>query len=130
MEAFFREVLEVPYPEFTGEHKLGLPAVKLDVDFKSTISYGDELKIGVHIERVGQSSVIWRYEVFWDVNFPPSTVGRVVTVCIDMDSFEKTPLPEWLKEALTNYMEESSEKPDEDSTGEHPQPASSQDQPS
>lgn len=115
MESFFREVLEVPYPEFTGEHKLGLPAVKLEVDFKSTIAYGDELKIGVHLERIGQTSVTWRYEIFWDVNFPPSCVGRVVTVCIDMDSFEKTPLPGWLKEALVDYQTEVGKSPEEDS---------------
>src|SRR6188768_127313 len=63
MEDFFERALALPYPKLTGEHRLGFPAVHLDVDFRSPLRYGDDVEITVAIARIGKTSVDWRYDL-------------------------------------------------------------------
>jgi len=104
MEEFFRDALGLAYARFLGEHRMGLPTVHLEVDFHRPLLYGDEIEVEVEVERVGRSSVHWRdrlYKVGEDALVAES---RRVTVNIDLDTLEKRQLPEWLREALEDYV--------------------------
>ncbi len=103
MEQFFRDVVGIDYPQVMNEHKLGHPTVHLEVDFKVPLRYGDFVEIEVLIERIGTTSVVWNYTVFTRGGDAAHAVGRVATVNIDLDSFEKTPIPEWLRSRLADY---------------------------
>jgi len=104
MEEFFGAVLETNYPSFLAEHRLGLPAARLEVDFNRPLRYGDHIQVEVGIEKVGTSSIIWRYQIFRPGEDEPATLARVVTVNVDMDTFEKRPVPDWLRERLEAYQ--------------------------
>lgn len=103
MEEFFGAVLDTDYPSFLSQHRLGLPAARLEVDFLRPLRYGDHIQVEVEIEKVGNSSIIWRYGIFRPGEHEPATKARVVTVIVDMDSFEKTPVPTWLRDRLEAY---------------------------
>lgn len=103
MEEFFGAVLGTDYPSFLSEHRLGLPAARLEVSFLRPLRYGDHIQVEVDIEKVGESSIIWRYQIFQPEEDDPAAQARVVTVNVDMDSFEKRPVPDWLRERLENY---------------------------
>jgi 4-hydroxybenzoyl-CoA thioesterase len=100
MEEFFREALEIDYPRFLTEHRLGLPAARLEVDFLKPLRYGDHLEIEVAIDKIGTSSIVWRYRIFRPADSEAATTARVVTVNVDMDSFDKRPVPDWLRAKL------------------------------
>lgn len=100
MEEFFRHAVEIDYPRFVHEHRLGLPTVRTEVEHRRPIRYGDAVELDVETVRVGGSSVEWRYG-FWHAGADrASTEARVVTVLVDMDDFTKRPVPDWLRRRL------------------------------
>lgn len=103
MEEFFGAVLGTDYPSFLSEHRLGLPAAHLEVDFLRPLRYGDHIQVEVDIEKVGESSIIWLYRIFRPAENQPAARARIVTVNVDMDTFEKRPVPEWLRDRLESY---------------------------
>jgi 4-hydroxybenzoyl-CoA thioesterase len=105
MEEFFGAVLGTDYPSFLSEHRLGLPAARLEIDFLRPLRYGDHIQVEVGIEKVGNSSVIWRYRIFRPNENEPAAQARIVTVNVDMDSFEKRIVPDWLRQRLEAYQE-------------------------
>jgi 4-hydroxybenzoyl-CoA thioesterase len=100
MEEYFEHVVGTGYPAFLAEHGLGLPAVRTEVEHRRPIRYGDRVELEVEVLRVGSSSVEWRHR-FWHAGFEkPSTECRIVTVLVEMKSFEKRPIPDWLRARL------------------------------
>jgi len=101
MEEYFRHVVGIDYPRFLHEHRLGLPAVRTEVEHRRPIRYGEPVELEVEVVRVGGSSVEWR-DRFWhpDGGERASTEARIVTVLVDMTSFEKRSVPGWLRERL------------------------------
>lgn len=63
MEHFFAS-LEGGYPKLIMERRVGLPAVHLDVSFRSPARYGDTLRIETSVDRVGNRSAVLRYRMF------------------------------------------------------------------
>ncbi len=103
MEQFFRDVVGLDYPTVMNEHRLGHPTVHLDVDFRIPLRYGDKVEIEVEIGHIGETAVTWDYQVYTKGSPDLHARGRVVTVNINLDTFEKVPLPDWLRECLANY---------------------------
>lgn len=100
MEEYFRHVVGTDYARFVGEHRLGLPTVRTEVDHRRPIRYGEAVELEVEVVAVGRSSVEWR-DRFWHPGAErPSTEARIVTVLVDMDGFAKREVPEWLRRAL------------------------------
>ena len=100
MEEFFRDRVGVDYPTLLAEHRIGFPVVHLETDYRRPIRYGDALEIEVTVPRVGESSVEWSYRFLHRGDATPAAESRVVTVCVEMDTFQKTPVPAWLRERL------------------------------
>lgn len=105
MEQFFRDVIGIDYPQVMNEHRLGHPTVHLEVDFKIPLRYGDVVEIEVVLESVGRTSVGWTYTVYRRGHPEVHATGRVVTVNIDLDTFEKREIPAWLRAKLEGYRD-------------------------
>lgn len=99
MEEYFRRHVGIDYPRLIAEHRLGLPTVRLETDFRRPLRYGDRLEVEVEVARIGTTSVEWRFRVFAG-DAEPAAEARVVTVNADMDTLEKRPLPDWLRQKL------------------------------
>ena len=97
MEEFFSRAVGIDYPKVLAEHRLGLPSVKTEVEHRRPIRYGDDVELEVEVVRVGASSVEWRDRFWHRGEERPSTEARIVTVCVGIPSFAKTPVPEWLR---------------------------------
>ncbi|MDP6906756.1 MAG: thioesterase family protein [Candidatus Thalassarchaeaceae archaeon] len=105
---FFEESWElicgIDYPTITQEMHLGFPAVRTESDHISPLRYGDQIQCKIWIESVGNSSITWRYQfsnqkgiLCWD--------AKVVTVCVNMKTFEKQSVPAEIAERLQNCTE-------------------------
>ncbi|MGE0641422.1 MAG: acyl-CoA thioesterase [Thermoanaerobaculia bacterium] len=97
MEEYFAEVLKMPYADFLAGHRLGLPTVRSEVDHRRPIRYGEPVELEVGVERIGASSVHWRHRFLVPGADRPATEARVVTVLVDMSTFEKRDIPDWLR---------------------------------
>jgi 4-hydroxybenzoyl-CoA thioesterase len=100
MEEYFRQVVGIDYPVLLGEHGLGLPAVRTEVEHRRPIRYGDAVDLEVEVVRVGSSSVSWRHRFWHAWVATPSCEARVTTVLVEMASFEKRTVPDWLRSRL------------------------------
>ena len=100
LEEFFGQQLGVDYPTLIDEHRIGLPTVHLETDFSKPFSYGDDIEVEVSVQNVGNSSIRIGYRVFKKGDTEPRIVGHNVTVCLDMDTFKKMQIPDWLRERL------------------------------
>jgi len=104
LEEFFAEVLDVEYHTVIDDHRIGLPTVHLETDFTRPFSYGDNIEVEVKVLKIGRTSISFGYRVFKSGEADPRIVGHNVTVCLDMDSFQKMDIPEWFKQLLEQQV--------------------------
>ncbi len=100
LEEFFPGELDIEYHDFIDNHRIGLPTVHLESDFSKPFSYGDEIEVEVTVQNFGNSSITFGYRVFKKGGTRPHIVGHTITVCINMDTFEKIEIPDWLRSRL------------------------------
>jgi len=63
-EEEFMEHLGFPYQKLLGQMKIGFPIVGVKADFKRPVRYADILDIVLKVERLGNSSVTFSFQVF------------------------------------------------------------------
>ena len=102
LEEFFTEVVGVEYHTVINDHRLGLPSVHLEIDFRRPLRFGDSIDVEVCGLELGATSVTWRYAV-WKQDGTLAAEATIVTVALDMDAFAKRPLPDWLRDRLAAY---------------------------
>lgn len=59
------------------------PRVKVDVDFRAPVSFGEVVTTALHVERIGSSSITYALEL--RVGERVVVTGRLVTVIVDDD---------------------------------------------
>ncbi len=94
LEDFFVGHVGRSYPEVFGGG-LGSPTVKVEMEFLSPVRYGDQVRIGIVVERIGRTSLRVRYE--GEVEGRPVFRARNTMVIVDMKTFRPTPIPDWLR---------------------------------
>jgi acyl-CoA thioester hydrolase len=68
--------------------------------FLKEISFPDALHIGLRLEKLGNSSVVYQLAVFKDDATEPSAVGRFVHVYVDATSRRPIAIPAIIRSAL------------------------------
>jgi acyl-CoA thioester hydrolase len=88
----------------TGSDTRSLPAIGIVAEtscrFLRPISFPDLLQIGVRLEKVGTSSVIYQLAVFRREEVEASAVGRFVHVYVDAGTRRPVPIPSSIRAAL------------------------------
>ncbi len=62
VEQWFDDALHVPYANLIGARRLGLPTVRLEVDFTAVSRHGDALAWGITVAKLGHSSLTLLHE--------------------------------------------------------------------
>ncbi len=106
MEDFFQYAIGVDYALLITRQRFGFPAVNLQVDFMAPIGYGDRLEIETNVEKVGRTSVTFRFVVTKKGESDPVAVARVVTVSMNLNTYKKTQVPQWLRDELESRITE------------------------
>ena len=100
MEEYFRHVVGIAYPSLVGEQRLGLPAVRSEVEHRRPIRYGDRVELEVEVD-AGRLDLGRMAPPIPPGGRPrPLSECRVVTVLVEMGSFEKRSVPDWLRDRL------------------------------
>ncbi len=106
MEEFFAGEIGIDYADVLHQRNLSLPTVHLESDFRRRLRYGDQINMEVRVIHIGKTSITWGYKGYRTNGEEEIVVeGQNVTVCVKTDTFEKTEVPGWLKQALTSYTE-------------------------
>jgi 4-hydroxybenzoyl-CoA thioesterase len=106
LEEFFGRQVGVDYPTLVLEHRIGLPTVHLETDFRHPMRFGDKFDVEIAVEKVGKTSIVFAYAIRNAGTEEVAVKGRKVTVCLDLDQFKKTHIPQWLREKLTVLQED------------------------
>jgi 4-hydroxybenzoyl-CoA thioesterase len=104
LEEFFGLQLGIEYPILIDEYRIGLPTVHLETDFRRPLRYGDQIEVEVSVLKIGKSSITFGYRVFKPRKEQPLIEGHNVAVCLDMDTFEKRDIPNWLRQRLEKQI--------------------------
>ena len=99
-EEFFDGYVGVPYHRLIEEERLGFPTVRDSTDFYKPLRYGDTLEITVHISGVGVSSATFEFRVRKKGSDQLLVSSSEVKVAINMDTWEKTAIPEKYRRLL------------------------------
>jgi acyl-CoA thioester hydrolase len=82
-----------------GTSPIGL-VVETGCQYFSSISFPDEVHVGLRVAEIGRSSVRYELAVFREQEVEASATGHFVHVYVDRESRRPTPVPEKLQKIL------------------------------
>jgi acyl-CoA thioester hydrolase len=95
--------------EVSGTDIRGLPAIGIVAEtscrFLRELSFPDTVHAGLALERLGNSSVIYRIGLFRNEEAEPAALGRFVHVYVDAATRRPVPVPAPIRAALTALEE-------------------------
>ncbi len=102
VEEWFERALGLPYAPLIGVRRLGLPTVRLEVDFTAISRHGDRLAWEVAVERLGRSSLTLLHDVRGADPGAAATRlrARQVIVCTSLETHKAQALPEDIRAAV------------------------------
>ena len=103
MEGLFDGV-EGGYVRLVRDRKIGVPAVHVECDFTSPLRYGDVARIEVTVEKIGRTSVSFRYALSRVSD--GAAVASILHVCAvcDLTTLKAIPIPGDVRSALANHL--------------------------
>ena len=99
VEQWFDEGLRVPYATLLGPRRVGLPTVRLEVDFTAISRHGDVLTLQCEVERLGRSSLTLS-TTFQAADGELRLRARQVLVCTSLLTHKPQPLPDDVRAAI------------------------------
>jgi acyl-CoA thioester hydrolase len=94
--------------EASGADIRQMPAIGVVAEtqcrFLKSVSFPEALEIGLRVERLGRSSVVYGLGVFRCGEADPAAVGRFVHVYVDARTRSSVPLPDAIRVAVTPLL--------------------------
>ncbi|RAI45349.1 acyl-CoA thioesterase [Rhodoplanes roseus] len=92
-----------PWPEMVRDRRIGVPTVKLDVDFSTPAFHGDRLDFTVAVAALGRSSADLRHRVV--VGDRTVWTARQVLVATSLDTHRAVAWPDDIRAGLAAHLE-------------------------
>jgi 4-hydroxybenzoyl-CoA thioesterase len=102
-ERWFTEALGVPYQDYIGVRRLGVPTVRLECDFTAVSRHGDRLRQRLAVAKLGRSSVALAVE-FRGGGDELRARFRQVLVCTSLTTHKAVALPDDVRQAMLRYL--------------------------
>ena len=80
------------------ERGIDCVVAEVNVRYRSPARFDDEIELHCSIEEIGTTSLITRIDVQRDGEV--LVEGRIRHVCVDRQSWQKAPWPDWVREGL------------------------------
>jgi 4-hydroxybenzoyl-CoA thioesterase len=94
----------VPYKEVLDVDNCGWPSVHAEADFVSPARFGDTLTVEVEVARIGDKSATFTFRGTNRAEDQLVLTGSVTCVCIRMDTFEPTPIPDKYRAMFEKHL--------------------------
>ena len=83
--------------------ELGVILADVHITYFKPIYFGQNIKVGVHIAKLGQKSMIWEQNVVDVESGPELAKGEIVIVAYDYKKEETIPIPQEWREKITAF---------------------------
>ena len=103
VEDWCKDALGISFHELLIERRLGLPTVRLEVDFTAVSRMGDVVTLSLGIERLGQASLTLRLSCDGE-DGTQRMAARQVLVLTSLDSHRAIAMPADLRAALERFV--------------------------
>jgi 4-hydroxybenzoyl-CoA thioesterase len=101
-ERWFGEALGLPYHEYIGQRRLGVPTVRLECDFTAISRHGDRLRQRLALAKLGRCSIDVAAEFL--CGDEPRARFRQVLVCTSLETHKAQALPEDLRAGMQRFV--------------------------
>lgn len=101
VEDWFTEGLDVSYAQLLGPRRIGLPIVKLQCDFSAISRMGDEVVLGLAVERAGNRSLTLALDC--RVGAEERVRAQQVLVFTSLDTHRAIAMPSDVRQALAAF---------------------------
>lgn len=108
VEDWFREALAVDFNSLHETHRLGIPAVKLEVEYHAPSVYGEVLDYTLAVAELGNSSMV--LTVNSQCRGQARVSIRLKVVLMDMDTRRPVPIDGLWREKFSRYQEAAARK--------------------
>ena len=98
VEQWFDECLQVPYATLIGVRRMGLPTVRLELNFTAVSQHGDALEWQLQVHKLGHSSLALAHECRSEGEL--RLRAQQVVVCTSLLTHKPQPLPEDVRAAI------------------------------
>jgi|SRR5688572_18856862 acyl-CoA thioester hydrolase len=90
--------------EASGADIRSLPAIGIVAEttcrFLKSLSFPERIEVGLAVERLGRTSIVYRIGIFREGEADPAAVGRFVHVYVDERGRRPTPVPAVIRAAV------------------------------
>lgn len=111
LEALLAEEITGGYPGLLRERGLAFPTVHASSDFEHPIVWGDSARVELAVERIGDTSVSFYFEIYRGSDGIRAASIRQTHVLCTIANFAKANLPEDLRGALSPHLVEAAAPP-------------------
>lgn len=101
VEDWFDHGLSIPYASVLGPRRMGLPTVRLEVDFKAISRMGDDVRLGLQVERLGERSLTLALDL--RAGDEQRVAARKVLVATSLQTHRAVAWPQDLREAMAHW---------------------------
>ena len=105
MEEMFDAVVGVSYPDALQKEKVGYPTVTSEAEFAQPVAYGETLEMSLAVERIGRSSIVFRYEGTRSSDGKLAFRVRNTQVAVDMEAWGSIPIPDHHRTAFESLQD-------------------------
>ena len=102
VEDWVDDALRVPYAELVGRRRTGMPTVSLQCEFSAISRMGDEVRLGLRVERLGGKSLT--LQIGCRCGDEPRMVVRQVLVFTSLDTHRAIDIPADLRAAIERFQ--------------------------
>ncbi|MCP4332947.1 MAG: acyl-CoA thioesterase [Gammaproteobacteria bacterium] len=103
-EDFFDDVATLSYPQLIKEMRRGFPAVAIESQFVSPLTYGDTAVVRVAVDKVGTSSTTFHYRIHRSHDSQLCFEAHITKVFMDLDTRKSEKLPDELRSMLEGML--------------------------
>lgn len=93
--------IDLPYPDGVADSGSDLYVVKTLINYRGSAEYDDILDIGVHVSRIGLTSITFQLGVFREGEL--LVEGEVVYVNVDTETRRPAPVPDKLRHTIEHF---------------------------
>lgn len=97
--AYEAYVRSLGFDEFFSAREYIVPFVHSECSHKAPLRLGESLQTEVYLERLGESSLTFRYEITDGATLRAEV--KLVSVFVDAENFQKIEIPDEIREALS-----------------------------
>ncbi len=104
LDVFFRDTLDLPWPQMFKKHNVAMPTVDLQVTYRRPLRYDEEFDVVIRVLEVGNRKAVFGYEMRRASDGKIANEARHTVVFANYESWESITVPQQYRIALERHL--------------------------